>query len=112
MSAFCVCSRFSASSHTTLCGPSITATSTPVFAAVGRQAVHEQRMGRGKPHQPGVDLVGSEPALTFFGLGLESHAGPHVSGNQVCSAHCILRLRKACQVSISVAQPAFGLELE
>src|ERR1700741_2410484 len=37
--AFCVCSRFSASSHTTLCGPSITAAATSSPRCAGRQCM-------------------------------------------------------------------------
>ena len=37
--AFCACRRFSASSQTTLCGPSMTS-GCDLLAAVGRQAVH------------------------------------------------------------------------
>ncbi len=38
--AFCACSRFSASSNTTDCGPSMTS-SVDLVAAIGGQAVHE-----------------------------------------------------------------------
>src|SRR5256714_179672 len=38
-SAFCVCRRFSASSHTTLCGPSITSAATSSPRCAGRQCM-------------------------------------------------------------------------
>jgi hypothetical protein len=54
MSAFCTCMRFSASSQTTDCGPSITS-AFDLFAAVRRQAMHEERIGLGHAHHVRVD---------------------------------------------------------
>ena len=54
---FCACRRFSASSQTTDCGPSMTAVGNFV-ATMGRKAVHENRVGLpghapSAPHRPG-----------------------------------------------------------
>ena len=48
--AFCTCRRFSASSHTTLCGPSITS-ADDLLAAVRGEAVQEDRVGRRAAHE-------------------------------------------------------------
>ena len=50
ISAFCTCSRFSASSQTRDCGPSITS-SRHLLAAVGGEAVEEDRVGSAEAHQ-------------------------------------------------------------
>jgi hypothetical protein len=50
MIAFCACSRFSASSKITECGPSMTSFVASSSAMRG-QAVHEERVGLGVGHQ-------------------------------------------------------------
>ena len=59
---FWACRRFSASSKTTDCGPSITSavTSSPRWA--GRQCM-KSASGRGRRHQPAFDLVGLEQVV-------------------------------------------------
>ena len=56
MIAFWACRRFSAWSKTTLCGPSITVVGD-LLAAVGGQAVHDQRVGARRRQQRLVHLV-------------------------------------------------------
>ena len=60
--AFWACRRFSASSNTTDCGPSITSavTSSPRWA--GRQCMNIAS-GLAMRHQPGVDLIGLEQVV-------------------------------------------------
>ena len=76
-SAFCVCRRFSAWSHTTECGPSITSSviSWPRWA--GRQC-STMTSGAASVDELLVELVGGEHERALVGLGLLAHARPDV----------------------------------
>ena len=59
---FCAWSRFSASSKTTDCGPSITVVGD-LLAAMGGQAMHEDRVLLRRAHQLVVDLITLQQVL-------------------------------------------------
>ena len=79
--AFCACSRFSASSKTTECGPSITAsvTSSPRWA--GRQCM-KSASGLAFVHQRFIDLIGHEDVVAAGALFL-AHRDPGVGDDAV-----------------------------
>ena len=84
-SAFCVCSRFSAWSHTTECGP-VDHLVGDLLAAVRRQAVHHDRRPARRSTSFCVELVGREHQRALVGLGLLPHARPHVGVQDVGAA--------------------------
>jgi NAD(P)-dependent dehydrogenase (short-subunit alcohol dehydrogenase family) len=79
--AFCTCMRFSASSQTTDCGPSMTSASTSSPRCAGRQCMNSA--SGWAAHHLGVDAPVGKGLLAGFVLGLEAHAGPDVGGDQV-----------------------------
>ena len=59
------------------------------LAAMGGQAMHEQRARLGQRHQLVVDLVGHEDAPPDFGLGLLAHRRPRVGVDRIGAGHGI-----------------------
>ena len=80
--AFCACSRFSASSQTTLCG-AVDDLGRDLLAAVGRQAVQDDRVGRGPGQGRRGHRVRHERRLALGLLVLLAHRDPGVGGDDV-----------------------------
>ncbi len=57
--------------------------STDFLAAMGWQAMHEQRIGVGARHHCGIDAPVGEGLLARFVFGFVAHAGPDVGGDEV-----------------------------
>ena len=81
-SAFCACSRFSASSHTTLCGPSMTSAATSSPRCAGRQCMNSAS-GLARRIIAASTCQSSKRAPSRLVLGFEAHAGPHVGGHEI-----------------------------
>src|SRR5882672_5167238 len=82
-----------------------------LLAAVRGQAVHEERILLRRSHHVGVDLPVLEVALALLVLRLESHAGPHVRGDQVRAARRLHGVGEALVVVVVVDAGALGLDL-
>ena len=78
---FCACSRFSASSHTTDCGPSMTPAVTSSPRLAGRQCMKmASRLRLG--HQPLIDAVGRQHVVTVD-VGFNPHRHPGVGDDAI-----------------------------
>ena len=82
ISAFCACSRFSASSKTRDCGPSSTCSVTSSPRCAGRQCRKIAR-GCGLRHEALVHHEAGERLGAQLLLGLLAHRGPDVGGDDV-----------------------------
>src|SRR5690606_23387061 len=81
------------------------------FTTVCRQAVHEDGVGVGHGHHFGVYTPVGEGLAALFVLGLETHAGPDVGGDQVRATggfHGIVELAQNIGSNLS---GALGVEL-
>ena len=76
-----------------------------LLAAMGRQAVHEPRVGTGGVHQRGVDRVAAERGAARRGLVLLAHRRPHVGVHRVGSPHGLVRVGRHLDGAPEVASP-------
>ena len=81
-SAFWACSRFSASSHTALCGPSMTSSVISCPRCAGRQC-STTALGVGEAHQFAVDLERAERPHPVESVVLLAHRRPGVGDQDV-----------------------------
>ena len=87
MIAFCTCSRFSASSKTTECGPSITSLVTSSARCAGRQCMKSASRLR-RRHQRRVHLIGPEQRMPALARALRVvHREPGVGDDQIRPRH-------------------------
>src|SRR5215208_7116731 len=61
-----------------------------LFATVGGETMQENGVRCGDAHQLLVYLIGGELPLALLGLGLLSHAGPHVRIDDLCAGRCFV----------------------
>src|SRR5882672_6047569 len=73
-----------------------------LFAAMRRQAVHEESVLLRRAHHVGVDLPVVERAPALLVLGLEAHRGPDVGRHQVGAARGLHRVGEGLAVLVEL----------
>src|SRR3954463_14974571 len=81
------------------------------FAAVSRQAMHEQRVRPGELHHRLIHLKRLELLLAFLGFGFEAHTGPDIRRYQIGTTRCFAGIREELQMRRLVAFLALWLKL-
>ncbi len=79
-----------------------------LFAAMGRQAVHEQRMGRGSGHQGGVDLVLGKNLFPPGRFLLAAHRRPDVRVDRIDAGDGLRWAGERADLR-AVARPSHGV---
>src|SRR5687767_6915835 len=80
------------------------------LAAVSRQTVHEQNVGLRGTYHLDVDLPRFEIAFALGVFGLETHAGPDISSNEIHSLHGIHGILELLVVICTVEPGTFRLD--